>query len=126
MTKGEALTAVVLGHLAVSVIHGAAHTGAAVPLTLAGKLFVYIVILAGPLAGLAIWRWQTEAGAWIVAGSMAAALVFGLVNHFIINGPDHVVHVAAEWRTLFGATAALLVVLEAAGAMVGVWSGRSS
>ena len=47
--------------------------------------------------------------------SMAGALVFGLVNHFFIQGADHVAHVAREWRTLFASTAALLAVLEAAG-----------
>ena len=51
-----------------------------------------------------------DAGGWIVAASLGGALVFGLINHFIIAGPDHVAHVAAEWRTLFGVTAALLFV----------------
>src|SRR4051812_397796 len=126
MTKGQALTAVVLGHLTVSIVHGAAHTGAVVPLTTVGNLFVYVVILAGPLAGLAIWRWRQDAGGWIVAASMAGALVFGLVNHFIISGPDQVAPVAPAWRSLFGATAVLLVVFEAAGAATGLWSRRSS
>jgi len=126
MTKGQALTAVVLGHLTVSIVHGAAHTGAVVPLTTAGNLFVYVVILAGPLAGLAIWRWRQDVGGWIVAASMAGALLFGLVNHFIISGPDHVAHVAPAWRTMFGATAVLLVAFEAAGTAAGLWSRRSS
>lgn len=124
MTKGQALAAAVLIHLGISVAHGRAHTGAQVPLPLAGTLFVYIVILAAPLAGLALWRWRPRAGAWLVAAAMAGALVFGLVNHFIIDGQDHVAHVAAGWRTLFGVTAALLVVSEAAGAVIGVWAGR--
>ena len=126
MTKGQSLAAVVLTHLAVSVFHGRAHDGAAVPLSLAGSLFVYVVILAGPLAGLAVWRWRPRAGAWIVAASMIGALVFGLINHFIIQGSDHVAHVAPEWRTLFGVTAALLVVSEAAGAAVGIWAARTA
>ena len=88
----------------------------------AATLFVYIVILAGPLVGLAVLRWRPIAGAWIVAASLGGALVFGLINHFIIAGPDHVDHVAAEWRTLFGVTAALLLATEAAGAAIGVWS----
>ena len=121
MAKGQALAAVVLVHLALNIAHGRAHTGAQVPLPFAGTLFVYIVILAGPLAGLAVTRWRPRAGALIVAASMSGALVFGLINHFIIDGPDHVAHVAAQWRTLFGVTAALLVVCEAAGAAVGVW-----
>ena len=122
MTRGQALTAVVLTHLAISIAHGRAHDGAEVPLPLAGALFVYIVILAGPLAGLALWRRRPGAGAWIVAASMTGALVFGLVNHFIIDGQDHVAHVAAEWRTLFGVTAALLAVCEATGVAVGLWA----
>ena len=120
MTRGSALTVVVLVHLAISIGHGRAHTGAQVPLTIAGALFVYIVILAGPLAGLVVSRWRPRAGAWMVAASMAGALVFGLINHFIIAGPDHVGHVAAEWRSLFGITASLLVVSEAAGVAIGV------
>jgi hypothetical protein len=61
-------------------------------------------------------------GGWLVAVSMAGALVFGLINHFIISGSDHVSHVAADWRLLFGVTAVLLVVCEAVGTAVGVWA----
>ena len=121
MTKGQALTAVVLTHLAINIAHGRAHEGAQVPLSVAAALFVYLVILAGPLVGLVLSVWRPVAGAWIVAATMAGALVFGLVNHFIIAGPDHVAHVAAEWRTMFGATAALLVASEAVGAATAVW-----
>jgi hypothetical protein len=116
------LPTIVLVHLALSVFHGRAHSGAQVPLSPAATLFVYIVILAGPLVGLAISRWRPAAGGWIVAASLGGALVFGLINHFIIAGPDHVDHVAAEWRTLFGVTAALLLVTEAAGVAIGVRS----
>ena len=115
------LTAIVLLHLAISIVHGQAHAGAAIPLPLASTLFVYIVILAGPLAGLAVARWRPAAGAWIVAASLGGALIFGLVNHFIFAGDDHVSSVAPEWRTLFGATAALLVASEAVGAATAVW-----
>lgn len=125
MTKGQALAAVVLIHFAISVGHGAAHSGAHVPLPLAGALFVYIVILAGPIGGLAVSFWRLRAGALIVAASMCGALVFGLVNHFLVAGTDHVAHVSADWRTLFGVTAALLAVTEAAGIVVGLWSSRS-
>ena len=119
---GVWLVSVVIAHLAISVVHGQAHTGAHVGLPLAGALFVYIVILAGPLVGLAVSRWRADAGAWIVAASLGGAFVFGLVNHFIIPGADRVDHVAAEWRTLFGVTAALLAATEAAGTAIAVWS----
>ena len=125
------LAAIVLVHLAVNVLHGRAHSGAQVPLSPAATLFVYIVILAGPLAGLAVSRWRPIAGGWIVAASLGGAFVFGLINHFIVAGPDHVDHVAAAWRTLFSVTAALLLATEAAGVAIGVWyaarrAGRTS
>jgi hypothetical protein len=115
------LAAVVLLHLAISLVHGRAHAGAQIFLPLAGSLFVYIVILGGPLVGLALARWRPQAGAWIVAASLGGAVVFGLVNHFVIAGADHVASVPPEWRTLFGATAALLVASEVAGVATGVW-----
>jgi hypothetical protein len=117
-----ALTSVVFLHLIITIAHGQAHAGAAIPLPLASTLFVYIVILAGPLTGLALARWRPVAGAWIVAASLGGALVFGLVNHFVVAGPDHVNHVAAPWRTLFSVTALLLIVSEAAGVAVGIRS----
>jgi len=116
-----ALPAVVLGHLAINIAHGQAHQGAQVPLSFTAALFVYIVILAGPVVGLILSVWRPVAGGWIIAATMAGALVFGLINHFIIAGPDHVGHVAAQWRTLFGTTAALLLVSEAAGIWTGIW-----
>lgn len=126
MTRGQALTAVVLIHLAINIVHGRAHTGADVPLPLAGTLFVFIVILAGPIVGLVLSRWRPRAGGWVVAACMAGALVFGLVNHFIIDGTDHVARVAAEWRSLFGVTAALLVIVEAVGVIVGIRSAANT
>jgi hypothetical protein len=121
MTRARILGTVVLVHLVISIVHGRAHAGANVPLTPAATLFVYLVILAGPIAGMAVWPRRPRTGALIVAAAMAGSLVFGLVNHFIIDGSDHVAHVAAEWRSLFGVTAALLVVCEAAGAALGIW-----
>jgi hypothetical protein len=116
----KALTAVVLIHLALSLAHGAAHAGAAVALEPAGNLFVFIVILAGPLVGLLVALRQRWLGSWMVALTMSGSLVFGLVNHFLVQSADHVAHVAAAWRTQFAVTAALLVVVEGAGAAVGL------
>ncbi|HMF93548.1 MAG TPA: hypothetical protein VKE96_04605 [Vicinamibacterales bacterium] len=119
-TERAALAAIVLIHLIVSFIHGAAHAGAQVFLPFAGTLFVYIVILAGPLAGLALMPWRPQAGAGLVALTMTGSLLFGLVNHFIIPGSDHVAHVAREWQSMFATSATLLAVLEAAGAVLGL------
>jgi hypothetical protein len=107
------LTAAVLAHLVVSLVHGFAHAQANVPLSLTANLFVYIVILAGPLIGLAL-TWPAERiGSWLIAVTMAGALVFGVVNHFLLSSPDHVAHVDPQWRPLFAATAILLAITEA-------------
>jgi hypothetical protein len=116
------LAAIVLGHLFVTLIHGAAHNGGHVGLSFGSNLFVLLVIVAAPLVGLAVAFRAPRLGGSIVAASMAAALLFGLVNHFIIISPDHVSQVAAEWRGSFTATAVLLIVTEAAGVAVGLGS----
>jgi hypothetical protein len=109
------LTLVVFVHLIISVAHGMAHNGAHVPLSLAGNLFVFVVIVAGPLAGLALMWWAERVGSWIVVFAMAGALIFGFLNHFVFASPDHVARVATEWRPLFAATAVLLALTEALG-----------
>jgi hypothetical protein len=109
------LIAVVLTHLVVSVVHGVAHAEAHVELSQAGSLFVFVVILIGPVVGLAlIWR-ARRIGSWIVAVTMAGSFVFGLANHFLLAGDDHVSHVEPQWRTLFAATAIILAAIESVG-----------
>lgn len=109
------LAAAVLSHLAVSIAHGTAHTGANVPLSPADTLFVFVVILAGPVAGLALTWPAKRIGSWLIAITMAGSLVFGVVNHFVLASPDHVSHVARQWQPLFAATAVLLALTEALG-----------
>lgn len=117
----QILAIAVLGHLAVTFVHGAAHAGAHVPMSIAAGIFIYAVIEAGPLAGLWLARSRPRAGGWLVAATMAAALVFGLVNHFVISSPDHVNHVDVQWRMLFASTAVLLVITEGIGTIAGAW-----
>ncbi len=120
--REAALTLIVLIHLAVSLVHGATHARAGVTLSGAAMLFVFAVILAGPIVGLAVHRLALpRAGAWLIAATLGAALAFGLVNHFLIAGADHVSHVAGPWRIWFGATALLLVATEAIGSAAAVW-----
>jgi hypothetical protein len=107
------LVAVVLIQLVISMVHGLAHDRARVPLSYAANVFVYVVILAGPLAGLAVAWWNRRAGSWVIALTMTGSFVFGVVNHFLLSSPDHVAHVDPQWRPLFTVTAVLLAVAEA-------------
>jgi hypothetical protein len=109
------MAATVLVHLLVSMIHGTAHAGANVPMSPAANLFVFVVILAGPLIGLGVSIRTTLYGGVVVALTMAAALVFGVVNHFLIDSPDHISHIATPWSRQFVTTAVLLTITELLG-----------
>ena len=113
------LAAAVLTHLVITFVHGAAHGGANVPLGPVAALFVLLVIEVGPILGLVLSRSRPVLGGWTVAATMAGALIFGFVNHFVLISPDHVSHVAADWRPLFTASAVLLVVSELIGVVAG-------
>jgi len=109
------MAAAVLAHLAVSIVHGAAHNSAHVPMSTTANLFVFAVILAGPLVGLVLLRRAERIGGLIVALTMAGSLLFGFVNHFVVESPDHISHVDVQWRMLFGTTAAMLTITEMLG-----------
>jgi len=114
-------TIIVVAHLAVSLVHGAAHSGAAVPLSALQDVFVWVVILAGPLAALWLIRTGRPLGPALLALTMGGSLVFGIVNHFVIESADHVAHITSDaWRLPFQVTAVALALLEAAGTAVGI------
>jgi hypothetical protein len=116
MTK--ALVAMVLTHLGVTMVHGWAHVSAQVDQGPLAMGFVLVVIVLGPLAGLAWMRVHPRAGALLIALTMTASLLFGLANHFVIDGIDRVDHVAVV-HGWFESTAVLLVVTEASAALLG-------
>src|ERR1043166_9585979 len=60
------LSAVVIAHLVVSFVHGSAHQQAHVDLSPAATAFVFVVILAGPLAGLGLMGPAEQLGGWVV------------------------------------------------------------
>src|SRR5262245_56963839 len=90
-----------------------------------GDSFVFGVIVAGPLVGLAL-AWPAErVGSWVIAITMASAFVFGCVNHFVLAGPDHVSQVAERWRPIFTTTAVLLAGTEALASALAVRIARA-
>jgi len=122
------VTVVVLAHLVISIVHGMAHSKAHVALSPAANVFVLAVIVAGPLIGLVLMWPVPRIGSLLIALTMAGALIFGFVNHFVYASPDHIAHVDPQWRPLFTTTAVLLVLTEALGSGLAVrslWGKRS-
>jgi len=115
------LALIVVAHLAISLVHGDVHRRAQVPLAPAATLFVFIVILAGPVVGLAVTRVRPRAGYWVIAVTLAGSFVFGVMAHFLVPGADHVSHVNGGSRLWFAITAILLAVTEATGTAVAVF-----
>ncbi|PYR30251.1 MAG: hypothetical protein DMF90_28125, partial [Acidobacteria bacterium] len=61
---------------------------------------------------------------WVIAVTMAASLVFGVVNHFVVISADHVAYVDPRWRLLFATSAVLLAVTETIGSGLAIRSIR--
>ena len=86
-------------------------------------LFVIIVILLCPLLALALlWSSKKRLGLLLLTFSMASSSVFGLYNHFLVRGPDHVsAQPPGPVGIVFVITAYLLFLTEALGAALGVY-----
>lgn len=118
-----ALVAIVLIHCIVALWHGAIHLQVPVPLTDLQTTFVGIVIILLPLIGAGfLWTKRKRAAAWVITLSMLASLLFGFINHFMLPGAaDYVLEVPAQGgRYWFIFTAALLVVTETTGVIIGI------
>ncbi len=124
MNRGAAYgTAVVVGHLVVTVFHGVAHRALNIGLGRAGMAFVGSAVVIGPLVAMALlWTSRRRVGLVLLSASMAGSLLFGLYNHFLVMGPDNVRSVPHEASgIMFMTTAILLEVMEAIGAFVGIY-----
>jgi hypothetical protein len=113
----------VVVHLLINIGHGAAHRELHITLPPAGMLFVIIVILLCPLLALALlWTSQKRLGLLLLTVSMAASSVFGLYNHFLVRGSDHVsAQAPGPAGAAFVVTAYLLFLIEGLGASLGLY-----
>ena len=118
----RSLIAIVVIHFLVVIWHGVSHVNVPVPLSGAQTAFVTIVIVVLPLIGAALlWTSRKSLAAWLITLSMLASLLFGFINHFALDSPDYVVELPANaWRYPFVLSAALLVVTETIGTVLGV------
>lgn len=115
-------TVAVLAHLAVSLVHGYAHTQLGVGLSTWQNFYVIIVITFAPIVALAlVWTRHSRIGFILLALSMIGAFVFGGYYHYVGISPDHVSHLPpGDAQGMFRVTATLLLATELFGAIVGV------
>ena len=119
-------TAVVAVHGLVNAAHAAAHSELGVEMSKCQETFILLVIGLSPLvAAVLLWTAYARLGAVLLAGSMAAALVFGGYYHYIAVSPDHVEHLPpGDARGLFRASAVFVAASQALGIVVGLWGIR--
>jgi hypothetical protein len=122
MSSRNQTTAIVLVNLLINIVHGAAHGKLHIDLSAGDTVFVFVVILAGPvLAAVLLWTPWQRLGLGLLALTMAGSLLFGLYHHFVAIGPDHVgAQASGFWGTTFGVTAGLLFLVEALGTYIAV------
>ena len=117
------VTAVVLAHLAVNIVHGSAHGHLRIALEGGDLVFVLAVIFAAPMVAMALlWSRYQRVGLMVLIVSMTGALAFGVHHHFMVDSPDLVGRQPAGlWGSVFGVTSYLLAITEAIGVVTGVY-----
>jgi hypothetical protein len=118
------VTTLIVIHAIAATLHGLAHMEIPVALSPLQILFVGSVIMLAPIAAtILLWTRFRQAGSWLLLGSMAGALLFGLYNHFIAIGPDRISQIPfTGWGVVFNMTAIFLFFIEGIGCVVGVWA----
>jgi len=120
-----AATWVVWLHVLVAILHSVAHVGMHVlPASFFDYAFIVVVIMIVPVVALFLLKNAplSRLGALLLFFSMLGALLYGLVNHFLLSGADNATHMSpGVWQLPFLVTSYLLLILEAAGSIIGVW-----
>ena len=120
-----AATWVVWLHVLVAIIHAVAHIEAHIlPASFFDYAFIVVVIMIAPVVALFLLKnaHLSRLGALLLFLSMLGALLYGLVNHFLLPGADNAMHMSpGVWQLPFLVTSYLLLILEAAGSVIGVW-----
>jgi hypothetical protein len=117
-------TAIAVIHAIANGLHGLAHVEIPVALSLLQGLFIGLVIFLIPIiAVVLLWTQFYRIGSWLLIGSLAGSLLFGIYNHFLVITPDHVSQVSfADWGLLFQVTAVAIIIVDGLGAGICIWA----
>ena len=110
-----------VAHSIVAMVHIQAHQQIDVALSSAQNAFALIVIVIAPIiAAVFLWRGSERIGATLLTASLIGSLIFGVVNHFMLDSPDQLAHItSSSWGNIFVIGAYALAVTELAGILVG-------
>ena len=127
LSSTGAAAVLVYAHASVFIVHGIAHSQLHVELSTWANVFVAAVIGIAPIVAVVLLKSGSRLkGAGTLAIAMAASLLFGIWNHFFVQGGDHVAYIpSGSWRLPFQITAGLLVVTEAIGLILALQLVRS-
>ena len=117
MNRKITATLITLVHFLVVLLHGRAHGQLEVSSTPCQLAFIALVIIVSPLIAMAMCCTRLErAGLVLLSISMASSLVFGLMNHFLLAGPDNALRMHdGHWQSIFSTTAIALGLIEVFG-----------
>ena len=112
---------IVVAHSIVAMVHNQAHQQIDVALSSAQNAFALIVIVIAPIiAAVFLWRGSERIGATLLTASLIGSLIFGVVNHFMLDSPDQLAHIISSgWGNIFVISAYALASTELAGILVG-------
>ena len=112
----------ILIHLIISLVHGAAHQAATVRLSMFGNVYVLVVITIAPLVAAGFLFTRRQKAATLLLGlSMLGAFLFGFWFHFLSATNDNVAQVHGAWHATFLWTAIALAAIEFSGALLAFW-----
>jgi hypothetical protein len=115
------LAILVVMNFVIVVIHSAAHFALGIVPGFADSAFIIAVIVVGPLIPLRFLPSGSRSSVVALAALLLASFVYGVSNHFILAGADHIaIDPSSPWTLVFVATAILLAALEPAGAAIAV------
>lgn len=116
------VSGIVLAHVGVNLAHGLPHGAVPVPLADWQNLFVVVVVVGAPLAGLwMIRRERVRVGAAALLAGGLGSVLFGTYYHFFSATPDNVANVTGAWALPFLLTAVGISLLAVATAAAGWW-----
>jgi len=121
VTLKRACLWIVAAHSIVAMVHNQAHQKINVALSSAQNAFALSVIVIAPIiAAVFLWRGRDRIGATLLTTSLIGSLIFGVVNHFMLDSPDQLAHIeSSSWGNIFVVSAYALAITELAGVFVG-------